>query len=117
VLGFVACGALVRRSAFLAVGGVSPRLGIGSEEALLALDRTAAGWEPQYIEEIVAHYHRADTDGHDRTHADEIRNVIWSPWLRRSRRAALERTPRCRLSPCERGGPVERAAGLVDRGC
>ena len=32
VLGFLACGAVVRRSAFLAVGGFSPRLAIGGEE-------------------------------------------------------------------------------------
>ena len=95
VLGFVACGALVRRSAYWPWVGFHPRLGIGSEEALLALDRAAAGWELQYIEEIVAHYHRADTDG-PRSHApqrDPQRDLGGVACGGRSRRAALERTP------------------------
>lgn len=44
VLGFVACGAVVRRSAFLAAGGFEPRFGVGGEETLLSIDsRPAAG--------------------------------------------------------------------------
>jgi hypothetical protein len=44
VMGFLACGAVVRRSAFLEVGGFDGRLGIGGEETLLALDLAGAGW-------------------------------------------------------------------------
>jgi GT2 family glycosyltransferase len=36
VLGFLACAAVVRRSAYLEVGGFDPRLLIGGEEELLA---------------------------------------------------------------------------------
>ena len=42
VLGFVACGAMVRRAAYLDVGGFHPRYGVGGEEGLLALDLWAA---------------------------------------------------------------------------
>ena len=38
ILGFVACGAIVRRSAFLAVGGFDSILELGGEETLLSLD-------------------------------------------------------------------------------
>ena len=92
VLGFVACGSVVRRAAYLAVGGFERRLGIGGEEELLALDLAAAGWQLQYVEELVAHHHPALRPGGDETHVNDIRNAIWSAWLRRSRRAALSRT-------------------------
>jgi hypothetical protein len=44
VLGFIACGGIVRRAAFLEVGGFNSRLGVGGEEELLAVDLTARGW-------------------------------------------------------------------------
>ena len=44
VLGFIACGAVVRRAAFLEVGGFDVRLGVGGEEELLAVDLAARGW-------------------------------------------------------------------------
>src|SRR5215207_3243678 len=52
VLGFLACGAVVRRSAYLAVGGFHPRFGIGGEEDLLAIDLAAAGWALAYVEAL-----------------------------------------------------------------
>ncbi len=57
VLGFLACGAVVRRSAFLNVGGFEPRFGIGGEEGLLAIDLASAGWGLAYCADIVAHHH------------------------------------------------------------
>lgn len=45
VLGFLACSAVVRRSAFLEVGGFCELLVVGGEERLLAYDLAAAGWE------------------------------------------------------------------------
>ena len=44
VLGFLSCAVVVRREAFLQVGGFEPRLFVYGEEALLAMDLTAAGW-------------------------------------------------------------------------
>lgn len=38
VLGFVACKAVVRRSAFLGCGGFHRHFGIGGEERLLTVD-------------------------------------------------------------------------------
>ena len=43
VLGFLACGAVARRSAVLECGGFHPRYGFGGEEHLLAVDLAAAG--------------------------------------------------------------------------
>src|SRR5206468_1912268 len=43
ILGFLACGAVVRRSAFLAVGGFAGRFGVGGGEELLGIDLALAG--------------------------------------------------------------------------
>jgi GT2 family glycosyltransferase len=84
VLGFVACGAVVRRDAFLGVGGFRLGYGIGGEEELLAIDLRAAGWELRYCAEVVAHHHPA-TDrppGADRRRR-QARNAVRTAWLRR----------------------------------
>jgi GT2 family glycosyltransferase len=57
VLGFLACGTIVRREAYLQAGGFSPLLFFFGEEELLALDLAAAGWGLAYSDEVVAHHH------------------------------------------------------------
>jgi GT2 family glycosyltransferase len=91
VLGFVACGSVVRRGAFLEVGGFRERL-IGFEETLLAVDLVRARWQLAYVAEVVAHHHPAgDREGSDRRRS-EARNAIWFAWLRRPASVALART-------------------------
>jgi GT2 family glycosyltransferase len=92
VLGFVACGAVVRREAFEQVGGFDARYGIGGEETPLALDLAAAGWELAYVPDIVAHHHPADGGVRPGRRAAMLRNEMWSAWLRRPPRAAARRT-------------------------
>jgi GT2 family glycosyltransferase len=93
VLGFVACGAVVRRDAFLDVGGFSDLLGIGGEEALLALDLAAAGWSLAYADDVVAHHHPTPgkRPGRDTLQA---RNELLVTWLRRPLRIAAAATAR-----------------------
>jgi GT2 family glycosyltransferase len=57
VLGFVACGAVLRRADYLAVGGFHPRVRVGGEEQLLAADLAARGRPLVYRDDIVAHHH------------------------------------------------------------
>ncbi|HEX8103507.1 MAG TPA: glycosyltransferase [Solirubrobacteraceae bacterium] len=92
VLGFIACGAIVRRSAFLGVGGFERRMGIGGEEALLAVDLSAAGWELAYVDDVVTHHHPAEAGVRPGRRAREVRNALWSDWLRRPAAPALART-------------------------
>ncbi len=93
ILGFVACGAIVRRSAFLGVGGFDPILHLGGEETLLSLDLTDAGWRLAYSDDVVAHHH-PDLDGREGRRALEFRNRVSIAWLRRSRGRALAVTGR-----------------------
>jgi GT2 family glycosyltransferase len=92
ILGFVACGAVVRRSAYLQVGGFHPVIGFGGEETVLAQDLAAAGWGLAYADDVVA-YHRPlpnrDRSGRRRLVA---RNDLLSVWLRRPLRIALSRS-------------------------
>lgn len=111
VLGFVACGAVVRRSAFLAAGGFHPRFGVGGEEELLALDLAAGGWGLAYVEEVVAHHHPSpsrDTAGRRRV---QVRNGLWSAWLRRPPGGVARQT--LSLLPAALGDPAARA-GVLD---
>jgi len=91
VLGFLACGAVVRRSAYLAVGGFHPRFGIGGEEDLLALDLTAAGWWCCYAPDLVACHAPARTERAGRRRR-EVRNALWTAWLRRRPAGLVHRT-------------------------
>lgn len=57
VLGFLACAAVVRRSAFLEVGGFDDVVFFMGEEERFALDLAARGWGLAYVDHVVAHHH------------------------------------------------------------
>ena len=94
VLGFVACGAIVRRAPFLAVGGFSPRFGVGGEEELFSIDVATAGWDLSYVDEVVAHHHPARASGRADRRIVQTRNAIWTAWLRLPFATAARRTAR-----------------------
>jgi len=91
VLGFLACGAVARRSAVLACGGFHARFGFGGEEHLLAVDMAAAGWGLAYVDDVVAH-HQPESGPRSWQGTHELRNRLWSTWLRRPLARAARRT-------------------------
>jgi len=115
VLGFVACGAIVRRSAFLEVGGFHPRLGVGGEEQLVAVDLAARGWHLVYREDLVAYHHPSPIRDRRRRGALQVRNDLWFAWLRRHRRAAarltLQAARNAARDPAARAGLLQALAG------
>jgi GT2 family glycosyltransferase len=114
VLGFVACGAVVRRTAFLEVGGFDERYGIGGEERRLALDLAAAGWALAYADELVVH-HVPDAGGLPRSGRlrRQARNDLWSAWLRRPAAAALRESALV-LARLARREPATAAQAAAD---
>ncbi|WP_308191749.1 glycosyltransferase family 2 protein [Kitasatospora humi] len=82
VLGFLACASVVRRSAFLGVGGFHRLLHFGGEETLLALDLAAAGWGVAHCPEVVSHHEPAAEPRPGRV-ARLRRNELLTCWLRR----------------------------------
>jgi len=57
LLGFLAGASVVRRSAFLSVGGFAPRFFLGGEEELLAADLAVAGWWLCYVPALIVHHY------------------------------------------------------------
>lgn len=92
LLSFLAGVSVVRRRAFLAAGGFSPRLWLGGEEELLASDLVRHGWHLAYVPEVTAHHHASRLrDAHLRRRHG-IRNTLWFTWLRRPVPSAARRT-------------------------
>jgi GT2 family glycosyltransferase len=91
-LGFLACALIVRRPAFLDVGGFHRRYELGGEERLLALDLLDAGWPLAYAPQVIAHHHPETGGERPGRRARMIRNDLWTYWLRRHRRAAIRFT-------------------------
>jgi glycosyltransferase involved in cell wall biosynthesis len=54
--GFLACGAIVRRDAFMAAGGFHQWMTTGGEEEYVATRMSAAGWELEYRSDVVVHH-------------------------------------------------------------
>lgn len=83
VLGFLACGAVVRRDAFLAAGGFEPRYLVGGEEELLALDLAALGWGLAYVDTVVARHTPSPSRDVPERQRRQARNAVWTALLRR----------------------------------
>jgi GT2 family glycosyltransferase len=92
VLGFLGCGAVLRRDAFLTAGGFSRLLFIGGEEQLLAYDLAADGWAACYLPAVVAHHHPSARRDPATRGVQLARNRVLVAWLRRPVRCALTET-------------------------
>jgi N-acetylglucosaminyl-diphospho-decaprenol L-rhamnosyltransferase len=116
VLGFVACGAVCRRDAYLQSGGFHPRYGVGGEEALIALDLARHGYACVYLDDVVAHHHPArrasDRRGQRRRQRTAARNDLWTAWLRLPAPDALRRTVRLVRRPAGAFGLVDAVRGV-----
>ncbi len=111
ILGFVACGAIVRRAAFLEVGGFDPRFGTGGEEAIVAMSLAAHDWQLSYLADVVAHHHPSPSRPNMRErYIEGISDRLWEAWLRRPLGPALRITANhlrlARTDPINRAGVV-----------
>jgi GT2 family glycosyltransferase len=77
VLGFIACGAVVRREAFLEAGGFDDVVVFPGEEERLALDLASHGWFSCYVADVVAHHHPSTS----RQVSDARAALITRNWL------------------------------------
>lgn len=92
LVGFMAGAVVMRRAAFLAVGGYEKKLFIGAEEALLAMDLLSLGWDIVYASALtVVHWPSQLRDAHARNWL-LLRNRVWVAWLRYPAGAALRET-------------------------
>lgn len=107
VSGFVACGAVVRRRAFLEVGGFPQRFLIGGEEDPVAIDMAAAGWDLCYMDTVVAVHVPDAGDRGDRGWL-RLRNDLWTTLMRRSPQAIFSESARL-LNAARRDPDARRA--------
>lgn len=82
LLGFMGGAVVVRRRAYLEVGGYDPRFFIGGEEETLSLPLAKAGWHQQYVPEVVVH-HAPSVANVTRLRPFGLRNALWCTWLHR----------------------------------
>lgn len=135
ILGFLACGAVVRRSAFLAAGGFDKVVFFMGEEERLALDLAAAGWGLAYADDVVAQHRPSPARDRAARRIRAERNrlltaIMRRPWPvvtvagrkalvdgREGRRAVLHALPRVPAALWSRRAlppQVERARRLLD---
>ena len=117
VLGFLACGAVVRREAFLSVGGFDDLLFFVGEEQLLAIDLVSAGWRLAYVDDVVAHHHPGAGDANrDGRRRRQLRNDLLTDIMRRPARIVVRRVVEVARAagadPVARGALIETATRL-----
>ncbi|MBO4236197.1 MULTISPECIES: glycosyltransferase family 2 protein [Pseudonocardia] len=111
LLGIMAGLTTIRVAAFRGAGGFHPRMWLGGEEELLALDLAAAGWWLCWREDVVVHHAPSRLRDPRERRRLGIRNTLWTLWLRRPVRSALRRS-----AVVLRGAPADRttAAAVLD---
>jgi GT2 family glycosyltransferase len=92
ILSFLEGVSIVRRDAFLAAGGFSPRIFVGGVEEHLAAELLTAGLKLRYVPEIVAHHHPDHGQPSAFVRRLGVRNTLWFAWSRRPLGPALQWT-------------------------
>jgi GT2 family glycosyltransferase len=117
VVGFLACASVVRRDVFLDVGGFDRRFLVGGEEARVAYDLRERGWQIVYADHVVAHHAPSPQRDPARRRRRELRNQLWTAWLRRRLRGALRTTAgvtvRAVHDPTARGALADAVRGAT----
>jgi GT2 family glycosyltransferase len=118
VLGFIACGTVVRRAAFLQAGGFDDVVVFPGEEERLALDLATHGWLACYVPDVVAHHHPSSSrEVSDARAAVITRNWILTALMRRPWPVVADRVRQgLRSGPAGRRGVaavVPRAAAAL----
>jgi GT2 family glycosyltransferase len=83
ILGFLCAATMMRREALVGVGGFDPRFLVGGEEEILAIDLASAGWGLVYSPDVVIHHHPSPRRNAVRREVHQLRNALWTAWLRR----------------------------------
>jgi N-acetylglucosaminyl-diphospho-decaprenol L-rhamnosyltransferase len=92
ILSFLEGVSIVRRAAFLSVGGFNRRLGIGGPEEHLAADLLAGGWELRYVPHVRARHMPDHAEPSLGVRRLGLRNTLWFAWTRRPWRVAARWT-------------------------
>ncbi|SOD89976.1 glycosyltransferase family 2 protein [Spirosoma fluviale] len=92
VLGFVCCAAVVRKEAYLSVGGFDHRFAIAGEERMFSVDMRTKGWSLAYADDVVAHHYPSQLRNLAQRTRHITRDTLWYYWLRRPAYYAMRHT-------------------------
>ncbi|MDX6239479.1 MAG: hypothetical protein QOG10_4294 [Kribbellaceae bacterium] len=108
VLGFAACAAVVRRTAFLSAGGFDSVVFFGGEETRLAIDLAAGGWQLCYDPRLVVHHYPSARREGELTRSTLLaRNELLTAVMRRPWPVVLRTTGRFARSATGRRGLLQ----------
>lgn len=82
LVGYMAGASVFRTEVFKQVGGYEPRLFIGGEEALVALDVLSNGFSIVYIDTLVLHHNPSRLRNESLRRYLLARNAAWIAWMR-----------------------------------
>ncbi|MGH6647945.1 glycosyltransferase family 2 protein [Aquabacterium sp.] len=82
LIAFMAGAVVMLVDAFVGAGGYEPRLFLGAEEALLALDMAAQGWQMAYVADMVLHHHPSPQRDNRARRIAVARNRLWIAVMR-----------------------------------
>lgn len=82
ILGTPAGATVFRRRAFVGAGGDPPRLFLGGEKTLLALDLASQGWPLIYSDALVVYHSPSLMRDASARRATVARNAVWTAWPR-----------------------------------
>ncbi len=91
---FMAGAVVMRADAFRAAGGYEPRLFLGAEEYLMALDLMTLGWDIVYCPEVVICHEPSRSRDRTRRASHLLRNRLWISWMRLPLAMALQESLR-----------------------
>ncbi len=91
IIGFMAGASMIRVAAFRQVGGYCPRLFLGCEEELMALDLARCGWHMLYCDELIVHHFPSRNRHPPVRSALAARNAVWIACLRLRWREVVRR--------------------------
>lgn len=92
ILSFLGCGVIVRKHAYMEVGGYNPYIYYSGEELILGMDLAAAGWGVTYCHDIVGRHYPSPKRNLGHRYRLGMRNRIRTVWMRRPLANAIKKT-------------------------
>jgi GT2 family glycosyltransferase len=112
LIGYMAGASVFRTAVFRRAGGYEPKLFIGGEEELVALDVLASGLAIVYADDLVVHHHPSTLRDSARRRRLLARNAAWIAWLRLPMREAWRATLRALVLMRREGTLLRDAAAM-----
>jgi GT2 family glycosyltransferase len=110
IAGFMSCASVVRRRAFVEVGGFDDVTQFRGEEERVALDLIDHGWELRYVPDVVAYHEPSENRlSSARQRRREARNDVLSAVMRRPWAVVVSRASRHCRRPAGAMGVAESA--------